>query len=90
MLSKEDLDTYDAIRRYREAASSGRYLELRKLFGLTQRQVADAVGVGVPALSHYENGRHRPTGERALRYGRFMEELERRVAQGKSSAGGGT
>lgn len=88
MLSEQDFDVLDAIRRYRDAASSGRYLELRKHFGMTQGQVAEVVGVGVAALGHYETGRRLPTGERALRYGRFMEELERRLADDSTAVSG--
>jgi transcriptional regulator with XRE-family HTH domain len=80
MLSESDFDTFDTIRRYREVIRTGRYLELRKIFGLSQAQVAEAIGVGKPSISHYESGRRIPTGETALRYGRFMDELERRLA----------
>lgn len=88
MLSEQDFDVLDAIRRYRDTAASGRYLELRKRFGLTQGDVAGVVGVGVAALGHYETGRRLPAGERALRYGRFMEELERRLASGDTEIDG--
>jgi DNA-binding XRE family transcriptional regulator len=81
MPTETDFDEIDAIRRCRDALRSGRYRELRKRFGLSQTTVADAIGVGKPALSQYERGHRLPRGEVALKYGRFMDELERRLSE---------
>lgn len=81
MLSESDLEVLDAIRRYRNASRTGAYRTIRKRFGITIATVAEAVGVSKVSIGHYETGRRVPSGDVAIRYGQFMEELDRRMAE---------
>ena len=56
----------------REACRSGRARELREAAGLSQIEVARACGVTEGAISHWEAGTRRPTGDRAVAYGRVL------------------
>jgi DNA-binding transcriptional regulator YiaG len=59
----------------REAAGSGRAARLRRAAGLSQREVARAVGVTAGCITRWENGERRPTGPAALEYGRVLREI---------------
>lgn len=63
----------------REAVRSGRAASTRKAAGLSQREVADAVGVTGTAVSLWESGKRTPRGAVGRAYGRLLRELERRV-----------
>ena len=41
--------------------------EMRKLYGLTQRQVAEALGISQPSYIRYENGTSEPTLENLVK-----------------------
>jgi transcriptional regulator with XRE-family HTH domain len=59
----------------RTAVQSGRAARVRELAGLSQAEVAALVGVTPAAISRWEAGERRPTGERALAYGRVLRRI---------------
>lgn len=59
----------------REAAQSGRAARLRSAAGLSQREVARAVGVTAGCITRWESGERRPTGQMAVEYGRVLREI---------------
>ena len=67
----------------RAAAGNGRAARIRELAGLSQAEVADLIGVTPAAISRWEAGERRPTGERAVAYGRVL----RQIAQGVAARG---
>lgn len=62
----------------RAAVKSGRAARVRELAGLSQADVAQLVGVTPAAISRWESGERRPTGDPAVAYGRAL----RRIAEG--------
>jgi transcriptional regulator with XRE-family HTH domain len=67
----------------RQAIASGRAARIRELAGLSQQEIAGLVGVTPAAVSRWEAGDRRPTGERALSYGRVLRRIaEEVVARG--------
>lgn len=62
----------------RAAVNSGRAARIRELAGLSQAEIAELVGVTPAAISRWEAGERRPTGDRAIAYGRAL----RRIAEG--------
>jgi transcriptional regulator with XRE-family HTH domain len=60
----------------REAVASGRAVRLRQDAGLSQREVARAVGVTPGCITRWELGERRPTGAVAVRYGRVLREID--------------
>lgn len=48
---------------------------IRQKSGLTQAEVAEAIGVTPGAVKHYEAGRRRPRGENLARYSEAVEEM---------------
>ena len=65
------------LSRTREKAKSGAARKLRRTKDLSLPEVAEVVGVSSPTISRWESGTCSPKGEAALRYGRFLELLER-------------
>jgi transcriptional regulator with XRE-family HTH domain len=61
----------------REACRSGKARQLRLAAGLTQGEIARACGVTDAAVTRWEAGDRRPTGERAVAYGRVLREVAR-------------
>lgn len=60
----------------REAAQTGRGALLRKASGLTQGEVARAIGVEQSTLSRWESGvRRRPAGPEAMAWSRLLRDL---------------
>lgn len=53
---------------------------IRKDAGLTQGEVADALGVEPITISRWERGKARPRGEQARRYRELLEALEERAS----------
>lgn len=70
----------DLLIEVRAAVRSGRARRLRELSGLSQAEVAQIAGVSEPAISRWEAGERRPTGEHALAYGRTLRQIAKRVA----------
>ena len=64
--------------RVRRMAATGVARQIRMEAGLSQAEIADAVGVHRVTLFKWENGRQRPKGPRALRYGEVLDELAAR------------
>ncbi len=50
---------------------------IRKNAGLTQGDVAEALGVHLITVLHWEKGHNRPRGKNALAYGRLLQALQR-------------
>jgi DNA-binding XRE family transcriptional regulator len=64
------------ISRARHALSSGRGLLARLQAGLTQQEVANAVGVTKGCVARWERGETRPRGRAALAYANLLDALE--------------
>lgn len=64
------------LQRVRAAAANGRAREVRKRAGLTQAEIADAIGVSQPTIGLWETGKRVPRGAPALRYAEALETLE--------------
>lgn len=65
----------------REAAATGRGRAIREAAGLTQGELARAIGVTPGAVNRWEAGTRKPTGESALRYARILRVLREQVAK---------
>jgi transcriptional regulator with XRE-family HTH domain len=63
----------------RELAASGRGARLRREAGISQNELAGAIGVTGAALCRWENGERRPSGEPALRYARVLQSIGGRL-----------
>ncbi len=59
----------------RATARSGRARHLRQFAGLSQTEVAEAVGVDRVTLASWESGRRRPRSVAGLRYADVLERL---------------
>jgi DNA-binding XRE family transcriptional regulator len=68
-----------AISRIRALAASGEARAIRERAGVSQAEVAKAIGVVPSSVTHYENGCRVPRGDVALRYGRILDRLEAEV-----------
>ena len=66
------------IARVRELARNGTARTIREAAGLSQGEVARAVGVSVPALHRWEKGDRTPRGDPAIRYAHVLDSLIRR------------
>ena len=64
----------------REAAKTGRAEQIRTAAGLSQAEVASALGVSAACISRWESGDRRPRGPAAIAYGRLLQDLDRRTA----------
>jgi DNA-binding transcriptional regulator YiaG len=64
------------IANVRNAVNEGRVREIRRRAGLTQDEIASALGVTESCVSHWEAGRRQPRGKVAIRYGRLLAALE--------------
>jgi DNA-binding XRE family transcriptional regulator len=64
----------------RDAAHSGRGRRVRVAAGLSQAELADAVGVSPVAISRWEADGRRPRGHAAVQYALILRELEQAVA----------
>jgi DNA-binding XRE family transcriptional regulator len=58
-------------------ARTGQGREIRKGAGLTQADIAPDVGVHKTAISQWERGAARPSGEHAIRWVRLLDKLEK-------------
>jgi DNA-binding transcriptional regulator YiaG len=64
----------------RAAASDGTGSEIRRQAGLSQSQLAQAIGVRPSAVCRWENQVRKPSGDAALRYGRVLRLLREKEA----------
>jgi transcriptional regulator with XRE-family HTH domain len=53
---------------------------LRRAAGLTQRQIADELGVSALTVTRWEAGTHRPQPRHRAAYARVLDELRREVS----------
>ena len=67
------------VTRMRDMVRGGLVEDVRVSAGLSQAEVAHAVGVTAAAVGHWEKGRSMPRGQAALRYARLLLDLERTV-----------
>jgi transcriptional regulator with XRE-family HTH domain len=65
----------------RDAAQSGRGRRIRLAAGLSQAELAAAVGVSPVAISRWEAGDRRPRGGAAVAYAQLLRELAQEVAR---------
>jgi transcriptional regulator with XRE-family HTH domain len=65
-----------AVARLRADLISGRARAIREEAHLTQAETARAAGVSQSAVTQWEAGRRSPRGEAAIRYARFLQELD--------------
>lgn len=59
----------------RAACASGELRRMRRRMGLSQREVAAAIGLDHNAIHRWESNRHMPRTEHALLLGRFLRDL---------------
>lgn len=59
-----------------EARTQGRGRRIRESVGLSQSDLAHALGVRQSTLWRWENGQRQPTGALAIRYARLLRALE--------------
>ena len=64
-----------AISRARALAASGQAREIRVRAGVSQAEMAKAIGVDPSSVTHWENRRRIPRGDVALKYGRLLDRL---------------
>lgn len=64
----------------REAVRTGRAARVRHAAGLSQGEVAAAIGVSAPCVSRWEAGDRRPHGVAAVAYGALLRQLAMQVA----------
>jgi transcriptional regulator with XRE-family HTH domain len=63
----------------RDAAASGRATRLRLTAGLSQAELAAAIGVSAATVSRWESGDRRPHGATAVAYARLLRQLAERL-----------
>jgi DNA-binding transcriptional regulator YiaG len=63
----------------RESARSGRGARIRRAAGVSQVELADAIGVHGVSVSRWERGVRCPRGVAAIRYARLLRELSERL-----------
>jgi transcriptional regulator with XRE-family HTH domain len=61
----------------RRGVRNGAGRALRLAAGLTQAEIAAAVGVSAACISRWESGSRTPRGGAAARYGRLLDRLRR-------------
>ncbi len=71
-------DGLTAIILVRQLASSGEALAIRQKAGLSQADIARAVGVAASAVARWEKGQRIPRSAAALRYGQALVALRDR------------
>jgi transcriptional regulator with XRE-family HTH domain len=73
-----------ALAEVRASLRSGKAKALREAAGLSQRDVAEAVGATAPTISLWERGLRRPLSDSAIKYGRLLRILASAVEAAKS------
>jgi transcriptional regulator with XRE-family HTH domain len=74
-----DTDELILIAEARQAAKSGRGRRLREISGLSQLEVAAAVGVSQAAVAKWEAGERAPHGEPAIKWARVLRAMTSHV-----------
>lgn len=74
------------LRHGRAALAAGTARATREAAGLSQGEVAAAVGVSPAAVALWEAGQRRPRGEAGAAYGRLLRELEEANAAAGATA----
>ena len=67
------------LARVRRLTRTGEARRIRLRYGLSLTEIANAVGVSPGAISRWEHGQRRPTGDHALVYADLLDQLEREV-----------
>lgn len=67
----------ERLRIARAACRTGQARQLRQGAGLSQSEIAAAVGVAQPTVAMWETGQRVPRGTPALRYAAILERLAR-------------
>jgi transcriptional regulator with XRE-family HTH domain len=62
----------------------GRGRALRERADLSQRDVADMVGVHISSISRWETGKGRPSREAAIRWARVCSEIAAAITTGSA------
>jgi transcriptional regulator with XRE-family HTH domain len=75
MTESSELEQLLALAEVRDLARSGRALRIRVASGLTQAELGAAVGVDGSTVHRWERGSRRPSGARALAYGKALRVL---------------
>lgn len=70
-----------AVRRVRSYLRDGKGRAVRVRAGMSQADVARAVGTDIGQVSRWESGKHAPSYAFALRLARLYDELEKIVAE---------
>jgi transcriptional regulator with XRE-family HTH domain len=70
----------DLLRARRSAVERGR--RVREAAGLSQRDLADELGVSEATISRWESNVTRPRRADALRYRRLLDKIEAELARG--------
>jgi len=71
----------------RQLAASGRGRQIRESAGVSQSELAAAIGVTIAGISKWESGQRRPTGPGAIRYAQLLRELTKHLADRKGVNG---
>lgn len=66
----------------RAAAASGAARWLRRAAGLSQREMAEAIGRTPGAVSLWEHGERKPCGDAAIRYAQILRVIAAQLASG--------
>jgi DNA-binding transcriptional regulator YiaG len=65
----------EALALARRLLASGRAVEIRKRYRLTQTELSEVVGVASATISRWEGGSRTPRGAAAKRYGHLLRQL---------------
>lgn len=69
-----------AVASIRADLASGRARTVRETSGVSQSEIADALGVSRQSVSYWEAGRSVPVAEHALAYGKLLRQIGRQAA----------
>lgn len=77
-MSIHDADRLAWLRTFMEQPGAAR--SLRQSSGLSETDVATAIGVTASAVGRWERGERIPRGPRAVDYARLLQRLQKRLA----------
>lgn len=75
-------DDLVAVVRLRADVRAGLVREVRERAGLSQAEVANAVGAHRATVTLWEQGRRVPHGQAAVRYAHLLDKLRQEVGEG--------